>query len=59
MLWRTVIGLSVAVAALVSVVMAAGAPAAAAPPNRTPNPNEIFNGYVLGTFTNGRVASPQ
>lgn len=59
MLWRNVIGLSVAVAALVSVVMAAGAPAAAAPPNRTPNPNEIFNGYVLGTFTNGRVASPQ
>lgn len=46
----------------VSGVMAgvAVAPRAdAAPPNRTPQPGEVFNGYVVGTFTSGRRASPQ
>lgn len=41
---------------------AVAAPATAAPhspPNRTPQIGEVFNGYVVGTFTNGRIGSPQ
>ncbi|MFT4042111.1 MAG: lipase family protein [Gordonia sp. (in: high G+C Gram-positive bacteria)] len=31
----------------------------AGPVNRTPRLDEIFNGYVVGTFTDGRPASPR
>ncbi|ALG83279.1 lipase family protein [Gordonia phthalatica] len=34
------------------------APAQAAPPNRTPQVTEIFNGFVIGTFQHGRMGSP-
>uniref|UniRef100_UPI003D8FD3B1 lipase family protein n=1 Tax=Gordonia sp. B7-2 TaxID=3420932 RepID=UPI003D8FD3B1 len=51
---RTTIAFVLAACALLTSV-----PSADAAPNRTPGLNEIFNGYVLGTFTDGRVASPQ
>lgn len=40
-------------------LLALAVPAGATPPNRTPGLDEIFNGYVVGTFTSGRLASPQ
>lgn len=50
-------------AVLLAVVAAAStttlaAPAQAGPPNRTPGLDEVFNGYVVGTLTSGRLASP-
>ncbi|GAB11653.1 hypothetical protein GOARA_082_00410 [Gordonia araii NBRC 100433] len=50
-----------ALAALVGLG-AIAAPATAAPrtpPNRTPQIGEVFNGYVIGTFQKGRLASPE
>lgn len=47
---------------LVSVIAAAlwiTPVAQANPPNRTPGLGEVFNGYVVGAFTSGRLASPQ
>ncbi|MEP9395418.1 lipase family protein [Gordonia sp. VNQ95] len=46
---------AVAAAAVTSVAGVAHA----GPPNRTPQLAEVFNGYVIGTFTSGRLASPQ
>lgn len=54
---RGVLAAVLAVAALGAALVSAPA-AHAAPPNRTPGLNEVFNGYVVGTFTNGRLASP-
>lgn len=48
----------VAVLAATVALVAAG-PAAADPPNRSSHLDEVFNGYVLGTFADGRLASPQ
>lgn len=52
----TLVGL-IAVLLGVVLVMSTG-PAKAGPPNRTPPLGEVFNGYVVGTFTGGRLASP-
>lgn len=51
-------GLTALCAAAVSI--SAVAPAAqAAPPNRTPGLNEVFNGFVVGALRDGRIASPE
>lgn len=52
---RRVVVVSMAVVGLLALAV----PAGATPPNRTPGLDEIFNGYVVGTFTSGRLASPQ
>ncbi len=50
-------GLTALCAAAVS--LSAVAPVAqAAPPNRTPGLNEVFNGFVIGTLRDSRMASP-
>lgn len=52
----------VAAAALLSALTVGAsltaAPAAAGPPNRTPQLGEVFNGFVLGTFKHGRMGTP-
>lgn len=51
-------GLAVVSAMALATTLVA-TPAHAGPPNRTPQLGEVFNGYVVGTLTGGRVASPQ
>lgn len=56
-------GLVLAVTAALALTLAlvpSAAPAAAAPkqPNRTPGLDEVFNGYVLSTLRDGRIAGP-
>ncbi|MDL9937698.1 lipase family protein [Gordonia sp. ABSL1-1] len=48
-------------AALVAAALtgAVAGPATASPPNRTPSLGEVFTGYTLGTFRDGRMASPE
>lgn len=48
--------LSILMTALVAVSV--NVTAAQAEPVRTPDLGEVFNGYVVGTFADGRVASP-
>ncbi|WP_440713152.1 lipase family protein [Gordonia sp. FQ] len=42
-----------------AVLVGAVAAPAAATPNRTPGLGEVFNGYVVGTFTGAKLASPE
>ncbi|WP_424322993.1 lipase family protein [Gordonia sp. (in: high G+C Gram-positive bacteria)] len=49
---------SAVVIGLSALVPLTAGSASAAPPNRTPGLNEIFNGFVIGTFQSGKMGSP-
>lgn len=55
---KAMTSLTAIVGALAVGLTLAAAPAQAGPPNRTPQLGEVFNGFVLGTFKDGRMASP-
>lgn len=54
----TLLAASMAVLVGLGVLAAPASAAPRTPPNRTPQIGEVFNGYVVGTFRDGRVASP-
>lgn len=57
-LGRTAPVLALAAACAAMTLTAATADAAPKIPNRTPGLDEVFNGYVIGTLQDGRIAGP-